>query len=463
MRAGRIVACAAISWCVAAACFALHGERSVCTMLLLVVVMAAATRGDWVLAVLTSISASLALSWYFIDVVGSLRITSVEGGVALATMLISALIVSQLAVRARRRTDEAVRRRNEMERLHQFGSILHAAQTTEEAARDIARGVVDLLDQTAASLRLGASGPVFEQGAPHGEPSSIPIGAGSGVLRIWGHTLSSEVRHAIANLVGLVLDRARTAEERSRVEAAQRGEELRNTVLNALAHNFKTPLTSIKAAASLLRVSPDMPEGSRTELVAVIDEEADRLGQLIEESLDVARIEAHRANPRIEACGVAAMISAVAGRISRHLSGREMTTDIPEDLPCVLGDRFLYEQMVLQVVDNAWKYSKPGSPIRIAAERGENGATVILRVWNEGSGIPSEEREKIFDRFYRGAALRSRVEGSGLGLAISKAIAEAHGGAMWLDSDETGPVFCFSLPAERTGDSVVRQTDYVVG
>jgi len=112
----------------------------------------------------------------------------------------------------------------------------------------------------------------------------------------------------------------------------------------------------------------------------------------------------------------------------------------------VRGDRFLFEQMIGQILDNAWKYAAAGSRVWISAWQ-EN-SEIILTIRNEGPQIPEEERTLIFDRFYRGARSRASVEGTGLGLAIAKTIAEVHGGRVWLQSAEEGPEFCFALPAE---------------
>jgi two-component system sensor histidine kinase KdpD len=195
----------------------------------------------------------------------------------------------------------------------------------------------------------------------------------------------------------------------------------------------------------MLRSSSGLASGPNRELAVVIDEEADRLDLLIRESLNLARIEARQENPRVEICSVASIVEAVRSRVERYLGGRSFSTHIPDRLPSLQGDRFLFEQMLMQVVDNAWKYSKPDARIEIRAR--EQGGSVILSVRNEGSQIIDEERSKIFAKFYRGAASRSHVEGTGLGLAIAKAIAEAHGGLIRLETERDGATFSFLLPA----------------
>ncbi|MGD1071772.1 MAG: ATP-binding protein [Bryobacteraceae bacterium] len=458
----RALLAASLTWATALACYHLQTNRSIASMALVLEVLAVAAWGDWMLAVLTSASASLAFSYYFVNALG-FRITSYEGAITFSMMVITALTGSQLAIRAHRRAAEAIRRREEMERLQQLGNALLAANTVAEAAENVVGKVVELFGVSGAVLRIEGEKLPFQSGVlTPGRSSRLEfspragVGPATSVLELYGKQPSAEVRSALANLIDLVLDRARSAEERARIEATQRGEELRNTVLNALAHNFRTPLTSIKAAASMLRGSQEISTAHGRELVTVIDEEADRLDQLIRESLDLARIEAHQANPRLEPCSLSEIAAIVMARVSRYMARREWIADIPYNLPLIQGDSFLLEQMLMQVVDNAWKYSRPGARIRISAV--ERDRDVVLTVWNQGAQIPDDERERIFGKFYRGAVNRSQVEGTGLGLAIAKAIVETHGGTIWLDAAPDGPAFRFSLPVDRTGTTRDRES-----
>lgn len=437
-------------------------NRATAALLLLLETLGIATLGDSMLAFLSSIFASLLFSFYFIQPIGSLRLTTIQAAVTFAAMALTALTASQLSIRAQRRMHEAILRREEMERLNQLGRVLIAADTLAEAAENAVRNVVELFGLRGASLRVEGMPRVFQWGtAAGGRVSAVPLDAESraGVLELYGAQLSEEVASALASMIRLVLERARGSEERAELEATRRGEELRSTVLNALAHNFKTPLTSIKAAASTLRASRDTLLSDERELIVVIDEEADRLNQLIHESLELAKLEGRRANPRAEDCRISGIVDRVVRRMERLLGARELTIGIPDDLPSITGDSFLLEQMLLQVVDNAWKYSRPGSPIRISAAL--DGRSLVLTVRNEGGQIPAGERGRIFEKFYRGIKDRSAVEGTGLGLVIAKTIAESHGGALWLDMEPEGPAFCFALPVEATERAHDREPHYI--
>ncbi len=444
----RIVFCVTAMWGIAATDYHLLPQNdAVAAMILLLGVLAVAALGDRFLAIATSISASLSFSYYFVESVESLRITSTEGAVAFATMLITAMAGSQMAVRVQFRAAEAERRRAEMARLQQLGAALLTTDTINNAGEKAVREIVSLFGGGAV-LRVIKNRSCFEAGAvARGGPPPIRVHTPgeTGVLELYGMEPSIEVRSALANLIGLVLERAVAAEERAHIETVQRGEELRNTILNALAHNFRTPLTCIKAAASMMRGSDSSPGSYRQELVEVIDEEADTLDSLIRDSLDTARIQSRQANPRVENCSVASIVSGVLDKRKRCLARHGVRVDIPETLPVIRGDRFLFEQMITQILDNAWKYAAPGARIWVSARHADD--QVVLTIRNEGKQIPEEERTRVFDRFYRGARSRASIEGTGLGLAIAKTIAETYGGKVWLQAAAEGPEFGFSLPA----------------
>lgn len=459
--AAQVVAMVVVMWVTGWLFSWLGTTRSTAGMILLLEVLAIATRGDWILALLSSTAASLVFSVYFIEQPRNVRFTTtMQGVVSFAALALTAFIGSRLAVRAQQRAREAIARREEMEHLNQLGRVLLAANSLSAAAHDVVRKLVELFHLDGAILRLAGQPQAFQWGVTvPGEVSIIPLGTdhGADVLELHGVQPSEEVRNTIASMIRLVLERARGEEERAQIEIVRRGEELRTTVLNSLAHNFRTPLTSIKAAASTLRLSGRVPSIQERDLVVVIDEEADRLNQLIRESLDMAKLEARRANPLTEECSIPGIVRRAASRMSRYLSRREFIIDIPEDLPPVMGDSFLLEQMLGQLLDNAWKYSQPGAPVKISASAGE--ASIILTVWNQGVEIPEEDREKIFERFYRGSRDRHRVEGTGMGLAIARTIAEACGGKIWLDAEPMGPAFRLQLPMEAPGVAAGRQRD----
>jgi two-component system sensor histidine kinase KdpD len=451
IRVARALASIVVTWATVAFLHSMKTtNRSIASMALVLEVLATSTLGDRSLAIVASISAALGFSWYYVDESGSFAISTLEGELTFSMMMLTALVGSHLAIRAQQRAAEAIRRREEMERLHELGTALLGSATVGAAAQNIVEDLVKLFGVGGAVLTVHDFPLPFAAGTRKGAVESVLKEEGTRyALDLYGTMPSAEVRSALRNLIDLVLDRARTAEQQTQVQAAQRGEEFRNTVLNSLAHNFRTPLTSIKAAASILRGPRQVPEENARELAAVIDEEADRLDQMIRESLDLARIEAQQASPRLETCSLKEIVNAVSLRVARHVGGRRLSVDLPDDLPPVHGDRFLLEQMLVQVVDNAWKYSQLGAAIKLTS--GVDGDGLFVEILNEGPQIPPEERDRIFAKFYRGKQTRSNVEGTGMGLAIARSIAEAHAGRLDLRPHPQGPLFRFTLPV-RIGE-----------
>jgi len=450
----RIILTGCALWFCGAICRSLNWNRTTTALLLLLAVLSLATLRDRLLAIFGAIVASLSLEYYFIEHPENYQLSPARGIMMFASMLVTASVASELSIRGYRRAREAEARREEMGRLQVFSARLMAAQTVSETAGIAVRSLVELFSASRAELRIGRLTSVWP---PQTEPSPgsdsdkrilLPLeyAGRRASLEVWDGLPSPEVASALGNLLELALDRATSFEERAQLEAVRRGDELRTTILNAVAHDFRTPLTSIKAAATALRASSAAIFGPDRDLIQVINEEADRLEGLIRESLALARLESVGEISR-ELCSVATIVSTVTSRLARYLDRRRVEVDIPADIPEIPGDRFLLELMLIQVVENAWKYSKPGARIVVSATGNEQ--EVEISVWNEGLRIPDYERRRIFDKFYRGVSDRGRTEGSGLGLAIASSIAEAHLGAVWLEDAPDGTRFRFRLPVQK--------------
>jgi two-component system sensor histidine kinase KdpD len=228
------------------------------------------------------------------------------------------------------------------------------------------------------------------------------------------------------------------------MEAARQNERLRSVLLDALAHDFMTPLTSIKGAITTVR-SEYEHEPEEDDLLAVVEEETDKLGGMIDETVDMARIEPGK--PRIQRCQlpVPDLIHSSIDRMRSPLDGRPLEIQIPQGIPAVNADPDLLGLALRQLVGNAVKYSPPGSTIAISASATED--TVIVRVCDQGPGIPQNELESIFDRFYRGSRARDLIPGTGMGLSVARDIINAHQGRLWAENRrEGGAKFSFTLP-----------------
>jgi two-component system sensor histidine kinase KdpD len=247
--------------------------------------------------------------------------------------------------------------------------------------------------------------------------------------------------------MAITIEKARALEEASYAEAARQSEVLKSALLDSLAHDIKTPLTSIKAAVTSLLASGNGPDH---ELLTIINEEADRLNQLAAEVIEMARIEAGKLHLDKRPVTVVELVSNALADLAAALEGRPLTVNVPEGLPLVEADHEFAGQVVKQFLENALKYSEASSPILISAEL--KGGKIVIGVGDHGPGIEENERARIFDKFFRGRRHRFDTKGTGMGLAIAKGIVEAHGERIWVESEPgQGSVFYFSLAASGGG------------
>ncbi len=231
-------------------------------------------------------------------------------------------------------------------------------------------------------------------------------------------------------------------------EAGRESERLRSILLDSVTHDFRTPLTAIKASAQALLGDAELDETSREELLTVINEESDRLDRLVGEAAQMAQLDAHAVELNLEPHHIREAIDAALETNQNTLARHEVKVVLSDSLPRVNMDlRHTYE-ILSQLLDNAGKYSPRGTPITITAE--VQGNMLVTSVADQGPGIDAIDQSMIFDKFYRGRGQRQSVQGTGMGLAIAKAIVEAHGGNISLTTQPgRGSVFSFTLPLAR--------------
>jgi len=274
---------------------------------------------------------------------------------------------------------------------------------------------------------------------------AVPIGS----LVVRGQ-LSPLTNSAAAALIAVTFDRYRATANESRIEAEREAERMRSTVLDSLAHAYKTPLTAIRAASSGLREMGRL-SAAQAELVALIDEQASLLNDLTTRLLTTARLESAGGAGsalaiHLERVGAASLLEEVIAGLGERAAGADIRVEIASGDIGFHCDRRLIAMLLTQYLDNACKYSEAGSPIRVAVER--SGGEVILSVHSYGTVIPLSDRERIFDRYYRSHASSTRAAGTGIGLSIAKSVALAHGGSVWVASDETaGTTFFAAIQA----------------
>jgi two-component system, OmpR family, sensor histidine kinase KdpD len=246
-----------------------------------------------------------------------------------------------------------------------------------------------------------------------------------------------------------LIERARLRRENLRIAVLQRTDELRAALLSSVSHDLRTPLASIKAAASsLLQEDVQWDEETKRSFARSIEREADRLNHLVSNLLDMSRIEDGAIKPEKEWYMLPELIQDVLGRLRPLLQGRVVNTQVPADLPPVELDYMQIDQVLTNLIENAVRYTPKESSIDVSAHC--EGAQVVISVADRGPGIPPADLERVFDKFYRvldGKLNTGHPSGSGLGLAVSKGLVEAHGGRIWAEPREGGGVvFSVALP-----------------
>jgi two-component system, OmpR family, sensor histidine kinase KdpD len=272
---------------------------------------------------------------------------------------------------------------------------------------------------------------------------TVPVGS----LVVRGET-SPLTNNAIASLIAITFDRYRAFANESRIETERRTEQLRATVLDSLAHAYKTPLTAIRAASTGLGEMGHLSAG-QAELVALIDEQTGLLNELTNRLLTTARLDAGEVSIHATPVGVGTLIEEVVDSLRDRLASMKMAIELTDENLVIQCDRQLMVMLLTQYIDNACKYSIYGTTItiRVAHTNGE----AIFSVRSYGPVIPIEDRERIFNRYYRSSTSANRASGTGIGLSVARRVAQIHGGYVWVTSDEDeGTTFYAAIPAPVT-------------
>jgi two-component system sensor histidine kinase KdpD len=257
------------------------------------------------------------------------------------------------------------------------------------------------------------------------------------------------IANAVASLAAIAFERYRSYEKEARAESAKQAEQLRVAVLDALAHAFKTPLTVICTASSGLQEMGTLDK-TEAELAELINQEAVNLNQLCTRLLQTAKLEASSVTLRTEPVIISRLVDDVVSGLAGTLKGHPIELSIQEQDTPLEGDRELLMMILTQYLDNAAKYSAPDTPIGVAVR--ESNSELLLSVRSRGSIIQMQDRERVFERFYRGSDAKQRVPGTGVGLSIVKKAAEAHQGHVWVISGEAeGTTFFLSMPKLQVG------------
>ena len=476
-------------------------EKANLVMVYLLGVVIVAMRCGRLAAIMTSVLSVAAFEAFFVSPNLSLAVANLEYLVTFAVMLLVALVISTLTVRLRQQAEAARYRERRTAALYALSRELASARSTDDLLQAAARHLHEVFESQVSLLLPNATGRLQPWGAaaegqsqgaggqilfaldtkehavaqwvyehrqmaglgtatlPSAEALYIPLLAARGAVGVLGvrpasprRLLAPEQIHLLetfANQTALGLERATLAEEAQQAQVQVATERLRSSLLSAVSHDLRTPLTAIAGAASgLLEEDTPLDTPTRRELCQTISEEAYRLNRLVNNLLDMTRLEAGAVQVHKEWQPLEEVVGAALTRLEAQLHDRPLTTHLPAGLLLVPLDSVLIEQVLLNLLDNAIKYTPPGSPIALAAWATEDAVTV--EVADRGPGLPPGEEQRIFDKFYR-VQRTAMPSGTGLGLTICRGMVEAHGGHMWAENRPSGgTVVRFTLPLTGT-------------
>jgi two-component system sensor histidine kinase KdpD len=403
-------------------------------------VVAVATIGGWWPAVLAALAASALGSYYSTRPYNTWRINDPDNIVALVVFLLVAVMVSTLVALAERRRHQAERGRSEAEALARLaGSLLG----TSDPTTSLLQHLKSTFNQDAAAVFARQDGQWQVQAAVRSPPpdpdqatESVPL-SHDAVLALQGPTLPAadrQVLAASAALLSVAVHSHQLAQQVDRIAEQQAANELRRAILDAVSHDLRTPLSSIKAAVTGLREpGSDLSAQVTDESLALIEEEADRLNALVGNLLDMSRIQAGAVTLACSPVGLDEIVPRAVASLRRR--DGPLTVDVPESLPRVHADPVLLERAVANVIDNALAWSPTATPLRVHAST--VAGRVELRVTDHGPGISADQRQQLFEPFRR-LGDRSRGAGLGLGLAVAKGFVDAMDGRLVLEDTPGG-------------------------
>jgi two-component system, OmpR family, sensor histidine kinase KdpD len=418
---------------------------------MLIVLAVASLWGLW-LGAATALASALAFNFFHIPPTGRFTIAEGENWVGLVVFFLAALLASSVSQVARSRAEEAEQRRQEADLAAEMARLLLRGERLQESLPTVAQRLARALGLPSAAIELGAVAgdprqvafPLREQGSQTGTllaPADTP----EGVLR----RVQVRVVPALEALLAAALDRDRLQAEVVETAALRRSDVIKTALLRAVSHDLRSPLTAILTAAEALP-SPRLSHDERRQLAADVTEEATRLSRLIDNLLDLSRLEADAAAPRFAWCAVDEVLQAAVDDLG--LPDGTFQLAVAAELPPVRADAAQLERAFANLLENASRHSG-GHPVSVRAR--DVGGRILVRVVDRGPGIPPAQRERVFEPFYRSGTEQTGHRGSGLGLAIVRGFVEANGGRVWVESLPGQPTsFVVELPLERAAAPV---------
>jgi two-component system sensor histidine kinase KdpD len=479
-------------WTVLAKWFLPRVEIINIAMVYLLLNVALAVRYGQGPSIAAAVSSVACFDFFFVPPYFTFVVSDARYWVTFLVMLSVTVLTSRLTIQLRRSAEAASARERYTSNLYALSREMLKSRNTREISAAVARHLSEVAHGDAIIL-LGSepelmfleasSNPEWHfdptdravaewvckngklaglgtQTLPSAKAVFFPLVASRGVIGVVGirpqegsTTLEETTgQHFVENVIGqgaLAIERAMLAEEAQTAEIDAEREGLMSSLLSSVSHDLRTPLTSIAGAAgTLLAQDKKLSEDDRRRLLESIESESARLNRLVENILQITKIESGNVAVRKEKHSLEEIVGSALNRVDAQIRGRKITIDLPDDLPLVPMDGLLIEQVLINLLENASRYTPSDSPIGVRAFR--NGTKAVVEVFDRGPGVPSQERTRIFEKFYRSG--RKDVWGSGLGLAICQGILKVHDGEVGMkDRDGGGSIFYFTLPLENGG------------
>jgi two-component system sensor histidine kinase KdpD len=452
-----------------------NGPAAAIALFLLAIVIAAVSGGLWA-GLLAAALSSVALPFLYGAPRFRLRFEGTEEVLTALVFLTVALVVGILVGGAAEERARAARRERETRLLGHLSSKFVSGDVPDRVLDDFVRVLLEPFGLASAEVRVELDGTQLHARAvqpeltPGGPDAVVPLVVGPvsfGTLRVERpanrRPLGPQEQlllEAAAKQAAAALDRARLDARARLAQLDAETNQLRAAMFSSVTHDFRTPLASIKAGVtSLLDTSVAHDTTQERELLTTILEETDRLNRLVGNILDLARIRAGALTPTRHEAGLDEIAEAVAARLRPRLDDVRLVLEIADDLPSVAVDEMQLDQVMTNLLENAARHSPSGGEVRLAVTHTDG--FVAVRVSDHGPGIAAEDRERVFEAFYRGSTIPDTA-GSGLGLAIANAIVTAHGGRIWVeDAVEGGTSMVFEIPIPDVDPTVEDGFDLV--
>ncbi|MEO6062466.1 MAG: ATP-binding protein [Thermoflexales bacterium] len=418
-----------------------------------------------------AIIAFLCFNFFFIEPRLSLLVSSSIDSLVLAVFLGVALVISRLLGRARRNAIQAEQRERDAARFYELSLALISTRDPGDIAATLANRLRGILSgPVEVTLQPDPNAPPVRRSAPDGDlplaaPSQLEIiksASGTfGEIRVWNAgplTPGNErLLRTFAGETALVLERLRASRAETRAAVLEESDRLKTALLGSVSHELRTPLATIRAGAeSLLSGLVPADSSAGREILDDVRDASQRLTRLVDNMLDMTRIESGALKPALEWTDLTEIVNSAALRLRNETGRHRLEIDVPDDLPLVPADPVQLDQVITNLISNSVKYSPAGTLIRVIARR-EDDARMLVQIANESPRMPPEDLARIFDRFYR-VTHADKVMGTGLGLSICKGIVDAHSGRIWAENrppragdDSRGFIFNISLPLTWNG------------